>query len=59
MIQANVHKGLDLFEMLVKRERRKRDLVVRGLAGGVLGRMVAVGGTGWEWHRVGTERGWG
>lgn len=29
MIQANVHKGLDLFEMLVKRERKKRDLVVR------------------------------
>lgn len=27
MIQANVHKGLDLFEMLVKRERKKRDLV--------------------------------
>ena len=30
MIQANVHKGLDLFEMLVKRERKKRDLVVGG-----------------------------
>jgi hypothetical protein len=33
MIQANVHKGLDLFEMLVKRERKKRDLVVRGAGG--------------------------
>jgi hypothetical protein len=28
MIKQNLLKGLDLFEMVVKRERRKRDMVV-------------------------------
>lgn len=29
MVRENVLKALDLFEMLVKRERKKRDLLVR------------------------------
>lgn len=45
MIQANVHKGLDLFEMLVKRERKKRDLV------------VSAGERGWGWEGVCTRPG--
>ena len=34
-IQGNLSKARELVEQLLRRERKKRDIVVRGLSGGV------------------------
>lgn len=43
MVRENILRGLDLFEFLVKREQRKRDLVVRRVTGWACSGSRAVG----------------
>ena len=47
MIRENVLKALDIFECLVKRERKKRDLVV-SLREGQGGTVQLAGWLGWD-----------